>query len=129
MSGGREALLRRQWQRWNAGDRESHMGQIAEDFVVESALTGRTFDGPEGLADWMAEIDESFESWRTWIDEVREVTADRYLVLGGVHLRGRGSGVEFDQPIGWVVDFSGDRIVRLRNLADHEAAIAAADRE
>jgi ketosteroid isomerase-like protein len=129
MSAGREALIRRQWERWNAGDRESHMGEIAEDFVVESVLTGRTFEGPAGLADWMAEIDESFESWRTWIDEVREVTTDRYLVLGGVHLRGRGSGVEFDQPIGWVVDFSGDRVARLRNLADHDAAIAAVDRD
>jgi ketosteroid isomerase-like protein len=129
VSDDREAQIRRQWERWNAGDRESHMGEVAEDFVVESAVTGRSFTGRAGLVEWMAEIDESFEGWRLWIDEVREITNDRYLVLGGVHLRGRGSGVEFDQPIGWVVDFRGESVVRLRNLADHDAAIAAANRE
>ena len=53
---------------------------------------------------------------------------DRFLILGRVHLRGRGSGVELDQPIGWVLDFEGESLARLRNLADHESAIAAAQR-
>jgi hypothetical protein len=126
MSAEREAEIRDLWEQWNSGGRASIVGDLTDDFLLESAVTGRTFKGREGIVEWMAEIDESFEGWRLWIDEIREVRADRYLVLGGVHLRGRGSGVEFDQPIGWILDFDGDSLARLLNVAGHEAAIEAA---
>jgi hypothetical protein len=74
----------------------------------------------------MAEIDENFESWRLTIGEIREIRTDRYLVLGRVHLRGRGSGVEFDQPVAWLLDWEGDLLCRLRNFVDYGMAIAAA---
>ena len=130
MPSDREAQIRDTWERWNDGERDpSAMSfDLADGFELESALTGRVFAGRDGLIEWMAEIDENFESWRLRIDEVREVAPDRHLVLGGVHLRGRGSGVELDQPIGWVLDFEGETLARLRNLADHESAIAAAQR-
>ena len=128
MTREREALIRETWERWNAGERDPDtLGNgLAEGFVVESALTGRVFRGRQGLVDWMAEIDENFGAWNLRIDEIRAVAADRYLVLGGVHMRGRGSGVEFDQPIGWVVEFEGELTSRLRNFASHAAAIEAA---
>jgi hypothetical protein len=125
----REKLIRETWKRWNAGERDpDQLGSgLTDDFELHSALTGRVFHGRQGVSDWMAEIDGSFGAWRLHVDEVRPAGPDRYLVLGGVHLQGRGSGVEFDQPIGWVVEFEGDLTRRLFNFASHEEAIEAAD--
>ena len=126
----REARLRDVWGKWNEGVRDPDaMGEITDDFALDSALTGRTFQGRQGIADWMAEIDGSFEAWELRIDSLRATGPDRFLILGGVHLKGRGSGVEFDQPIGWVVDFDGDAVTRLSNFADHDEAVAAAQEE
>jgi hypothetical protein len=127
MTSDREELIRTTWQRWNAGERDpDQLGTgLTDGFELHSALTGRTFHGRQGVVDWMAEIDESFGAWNLRIDEVRAAGPDRYLVLGSVHLEGRGSGVSFDQPIGWVVEFEGDLTRRLLNFASHEEAIAA----
>jgi hypothetical protein len=128
LAAAREALIRETWARWNAGERDpSAIGAgLAEGFVLESALTGRVFHGRQGLIDWMAEIDDNFGAWRIRIEEIRAAGPDRFLILGSVHMRGRGSGVELDQPIGWVIEFEGELTRRLRNFASHEAAIEAA---
>lgn len=114
------------YDRWNTGERVIDPEEIHPDAVVYSAMTGDTFRGLDGVRRWMAEIDEQFEDWVLTIDEIRSVADDRLLVLGGVHFRGRSSGVEFDQPMGWLVDFEGERISALHNVVGHDAAIEAA---
>lgn len=126
MSDSRETLVRQIYERWNTGDRELNPEEIHPDAVVISAMTGDTFEGVEGVRRWMAEIDEQFDQWLLTIEEMRNVSSDRLLVLGEVHFRGRSSGAEFDQPIGWLIDFDGDRIASLHNFAGHDAAIEAA---
>lgn len=124
-----EAQIRETWELWNAGIRDpDRMGYgLADDFELSSALTGRVFRGREGLVEWMAEIDDNFDAWNLRIDEIRPAGEERFLVLGGVHLHGRGSGVEFDQPIGWLVEFENGLTKRLSNFASHEDAIKAAE--
>jgi ketosteroid isomerase-like protein len=126
VSESREQLVRDIYARWNAGVRELDPDEIHEDAVVYSAMTGDTFRGIDGIRRWMAEIDEQFDEWRLTIDEIRSVVDDRLLVLGAVHFRGRASGAEFDQPMGWLVDFEGDLITALHNIAGHDSAIEAA---
>ena len=126
MSDPREQLVRDLWTRWNSGDREIDHQQIHPDVVVYSAMTGDTFRGREGVKRWMAEIDEQFEDWRLSIDEIRDVADDRLLELGSVHFRGRSSGVEFDQAMGWLVDFKDGLACGLHNIVGHDAAIEAA---
>jgi ketosteroid isomerase-like protein len=121
-----EQLVRDVYARWNTGDREIDPDEITADAVVYSAMTGDSFRGRDGVRRWMAEIDEQFEDWLLTIEEIRSVADDRLLVLGGVHFRGRSSGVEFDQAMGWLVDFDGDRIIALHNIVGHDAAIEAA---
>jgi hypothetical protein len=58
----------------------------------------------------MAEIDDQFEDWHASIDEFRDAAADQLLGLGTIHLRGRASGVEFDQPMAWLLTFAGDQV-------------------
>jgi ketosteroid isomerase-like protein len=122
----REQLVRDIYDRWNTGERVIDPEEIHPDALVYSAMTGDSFRGLDGVRRWMAEIDEQFEDWVLTIDEIRSATGDRLLVLGGVHFRGRSSGVEFDQSMGWLVDFEGERISALHNIVGHDAAIEAA---
>jgi ketosteroid isomerase-like protein len=126
VSDPREDLVRDIYARWNQGVRDIPPEEIHPDAVVYSAMTGDTFRGLDGVRRWMAEIDEQFEDWMLTIEEVREVPGDRLLVLGEVHFRGRASGVEFDQAMGWLIEFEAARITALHNIVGHEAAIEAA---
>ena len=101
-------LMRRTFDRWNAGDREPDPEIAHPDMVVHSAMTNATYHGFDGLRRWMAELDDQFEDWRLSIDEFRDASAGRLLALGAVHVRGRNSGVEFDQPMAVLLTFAGE---------------------
>jgi ketosteroid isomerase-like protein len=120
----REELVRREFDRWNAGEREIEI--FHHDVVVHSGMTNATYHGHDGLRRWMAEIDDQFEDWHSSIDEFRDAPEDRLLALGTIHLRGRGSGVEFDQPMAWLATFAGDQVTELRTIPDHAQALEAA---
>jgi hypothetical protein len=126
VSDRREQSVRNVFERWNTGVRELPPDEVDPDAVVYSAMTGDTFRGIDGIRRWMAEIDQQFEEWLLTIDEIRSVSSERLLVLGAVHFRGRASGAEFDQPMGWLVDFEGELVAALHNIAGHDAAIEAA---
>ena len=94
--------------------------------VIVSAMTKTTYRGHEGLRRWMGEIDDQFDEWRVAIDDFREVPGGRLLALGTVHVRGRASGVEFDQPIAMLLGFSGGRLIEMRTIPDHAEGLEAA---
>jgi len=121
----REELIRREFDRWNAGEREIDPRVIHHDFVLQSALTDATYHGHDGLRRWMTEIDDQFEVWHSFVDEFRAAPEDRLLGLGTIHLRGRRGGVEFDQPMAWLVTFAADQVVELRTIPDHAQALEA----
>lgn len=127
MADPREELVREQFRRWNAGERDVDPAQVHPDAVVYSAMTGNEFRGRDAVLLWMGEIDEQFENWELTIDEIRSVPGDRLLALGSVHFRGRASGVEFNQPMGWLYEFDAGRVMALRNIVGHDAAIEAAE--
>jgi ketosteroid isomerase-like protein len=119
-------IVRRVWERWNAGERKIDSEVTHPDLVIHSAMTKSVYRGYEGLRRWQAEIDDQFENWRLSIDQFREASDGRLLVLGAVHFRGRTSGVEFDQPMGWLVTFAGGQVIEFRNIADQAEALEAA---
>jgi ketosteroid isomerase-like protein len=82
--------------------------------------------GVDGLRTWFTEIDEQFGRWQLDVDEIREANPDRLLVLGSIHLRGRESGVEFEQPMAWLIDFREGRLLRIQMYVDRSEALAAA---
>jgi hypothetical protein len=96
-------LMRQTFERWNAGEREIDPEIADPEMVVHSAMTNAMFHGYEGLRRWMAEIDHQFGDWTLSIDEFRDASENRLLALGKVHVRGRTSGVEFDQPMALLV--------------------------
>jgi ketosteroid isomerase-like protein len=119
-------VVRSLYEAWNAGDREAGIEVSHEDGLLHSAITNSTFRGHEGIRQWMAEIDEQFDSW--WLDlpDVRALADDRVLALGRVRAHGRASGLELDQPIGWLVEFRGDKIAESWFYMGHDEARRAA---
>ena len=126
MSQERIDLIRRIFERWNAGEREINESDADPEVVVYSAMTNAEYHGYDGIRSWMAEIDDQFEDWRLSIDQFQDASEDRILVLGTVHVRGRTSGVEFDQPMGWLLRFAGERVIELRSVPGHAQALEAA---
>jgi ketosteroid isomerase-like protein len=124
--GDRQEFIRDLFERWNRGTRDVRPSEIAPDAEVNSALTGRTYSGYAGIEEWMAEIDDQFDSWRVTIEEMEDLPDDRVLVVGDVHFRGRGSGVEFDQAIAWMFRFADGLVTEMTNFSDRESARNAA---
>jgi ketosteroid isomerase-like protein len=77
----------------------------------------------EFFGDWA----NTWEKWELEPQELREV-GDRVLALTRVSAKGRGSGVEFDQPIAQLFEFRGDKVCRGETFLDQAEAVAAAER-
>jgi hypothetical protein len=60
------------------------------------------------------------------ISEIRDISPDRLLVLGEIHLRGRESKVEFNQPMAWLLDFREGRVLRMEMFSVRSEALEAA---
>jgi ketosteroid isomerase-like protein len=119
-------IVRRIFRRWNAGEREVETEVMHPDLVVISSMTNAEYRGYEGLRRWIAEIDDQFEVWSLSIDKFLDAPGDRLLALGMVHIQGRTSEVVLDQPMAWLLSFSGGRAIELQTIPDHSAALKAA---
>ncbi|MFN2612636.1 MAG: nuclear transport factor 2 family protein [Solirubrobacterales bacterium] len=118
-------LVRRAFERWNEGDRIVPDEEIHPDVEIVTSFRPEPFRGREGFRQWIQEIDQQFEEWRNVVDEWRDA-GTRVVGLGHLHLRGRGSGVEFDQPMGWLVEFSEGKMIRMQPFLQPKAALEAA---
>jgi ketosteroid isomerase-like protein len=123
----REELVRRAMDLFNAGEREIREEFADPECEIRSAMTGSVYRGYHGVRRWMQEIDEQFETWRTWPEEFVPASGNRLLVLGATHLRGRESGIEFEAPLAWLFEFRSDRILRMTTFAAHDEGRRAVD--
>jgi ketosteroid isomerase-like protein len=120
--------IKRALERWNRGDRTPRLDEIHPEIEVHTAIAsafrGEPFRGYEGVREWLAAVDESFERWDVELDDIHEL-GDVAVVLGAVHARGRGSGLELDLPTALVIDFRDGRVIRIRIFQDRDEALAA----
>ena len=126
MGDSEKKLVHEVLRRWNAGEREFDLDLVTADAVLHSAMTSSDYRGEAEIMRWMAEIDEQFDDWNVTVGDLRSVEDGRLVGLGQVHFRGRASEVEFDQPIGWMFRFDGDRLCELWTFSSHDAALNAA---
>jgi ketosteroid isomerase-like protein len=122
-------LVREAFERWNSGDHEIDYGTLDPEVEVYGALSstsGVPYRGHAGFRQWLADIDDQFERWEIWVDEMRELDGDRVLGFGGVRMSGRGSGVELDQPFAWLFTFRAGRLLRYQAFRDRDEALRAA---
>jgi ketosteroid isomerase-like protein len=120
--------INRAVERWNAGDRTPPLDEphpeIEVNTGIAAAFRGEPFRGYEGVGEWLGAVDEIFELWDLEVDEIHE-RGDVAVVLGVVHTRGRGSGLELDLPRAWVVEFRDGNVIRIGIFRDHDEAFAA----
>ena len=103
--------------RWNAGDRETFDDEIRPDAEIVTRILGGTQHGPEGVRRWFREIEEQFDEWIVTADEWYDA-GDLVAAIAQVRLRGRGSGVAFDTPVGMLFEIRGGKLSRLQTFVD-----------
>ena len=109
-------LVREGFTRLNRGDHDFFLSNTTPDVELFSrfgSLTGEPYRGHAGVREWMAEMEQNFELFEPWWRELRDL-GDEVLALGGVRFRARGSGVEMEDPMGWVVELHEGRVARIR---------------
>lgn len=121
-------VLRTVFELWNADDYDAILEHLDPAVQLESPLSsvaGEPYRGHAGIMDWRRDLYEQFAEWRLTVDSFREV-GNAVIAVGHIALRGRGSGVSFDQRTAWVADFGADhRMTRLRVFLEVDAALRA----
>ena len=117
MSQANVEIVQRWFHRWNAGDRETFDDEIHPDAKIVTTMLGGTQHGPEAVRRWFREIEEQFDEWIVTADEWYDA-GDRVAAVGRVRLRGRGSGVAFEEPVGWLFEIRGGKLARLQTFLD-----------
>jgi ketosteroid isomerase-like protein len=114
-------IVKDAFSRWNAGER-SFGGQIHPDAEILSRglMEGRPLRGREGFRRWFREVDEQFDEWTITTEEWRDA-GDYVVALGRAHMHGRESGIEFDQPVGWLFEIRDGQVLRLETFLDDPA--------
>ena len=85
---------------------------------------GGVYRGHDGTRQYMSDLDDAWEVGRADVDDWLAI-GDLVVLVGRLHYRGRGSGVESETATGWVLEFRGGRIIRFRAFRDPEPALAA----
>ena len=73
--------------------------------------------GHEAARQGIRDLEEAFNELRAEPQEFRDL-GERIVAIGQLHGRGKGSGVDTDSPIAWVVDFKDGKAVRIWEYAD-----------
>jgi ketosteroid isomerase-like protein len=132
MSDAKLEVARRSFQAWSDRDAVWFVENTTPEFEFVAAVmttveggSGAVRDGEKGIRQYFTILDEPWESFVVDEMEYREVD-DQVVCVGRLRAKGRGSGVEFDQPIAMVLWFDGDKIARARSFLDVDEAMAAA---
>jgi ketosteroid isomerase-like protein len=115
---------------YNRRDLDGLLESATEDYVmlpaVAGGIEGESVRGREGMERQFREVEDTWEEFRVVTDEFRDL-GDRVLMLGRAQGRGRGSSVPVDAQVGFVVDFRGGKLSRVRSFLDHGEALRAAE--
>jgi ketosteroid isomerase-like protein len=124
-------LARRNWELWSTGADEEIARQLAPDVVWHHQIGLGTplegiYRGREEVLGLSRAIRESFGVTLVEVEEVRDLSFTEVLVLGTLHLEGRGSGAAVTTPFGAVTEIIDGLAVRQRFWSDQSKALEAA---
>lgn len=131
MSDATVELARRSLEAWNERDVEWFVDNTTPEFeFVPAVITtvegqGSAVRGAEQIRQFFADLDEPWESFVVDEGEYREVDG-QVVHVGRLRAKGRGSGVELDQPIAMVLWFGDGKLAQARSFLDVDQALAAA---
>jgi ketosteroid isomerase-like protein len=125
-------LVRQGFARWQAADYDRlldfFLANAAPDIELHSrfgGFSGEPYRGYDGVRAWLADIQENFERFTPWQDEVREAGHCRVLAIGGIRFRARGSGVDMAERLGWVFEFANGQLLQMRFYGSPSEAFEA----
>jgi ketosteroid isomerase-like protein len=82
------------------------------------------YHGHDALHQYLRDLEDAFELIHPEAAQTLDV-GDLVVAVGRVRYRGRASGVETEEPAGWVFKFSSGKIVSWRAFREPERALAA----
>jgi ketosteroid isomerase-like protein len=123
----REERVYRLIELWNRADVERLVAESdieIEWLLPRSAREQERYEGPAGVRRAMGDVALAWETAELELMELHEV-GDSLVGLGRMTGRSRDAGTELRISLGWVWDFTGDRLVRMRSYPSPEGAIEA----
>ena len=124
-------VARQNWELWSRGADDEVARQLAPDVEwhhnigAGSPLEG-IYRGRKEVLELSTAIRDSFGVARVEIEDVRDLSSTEVLVLGSVHLEGRGSGAAVTTSFGAVTEIRDGLAVRQRFWTDQRKALEAA---
>ena len=88
---------------------------------------GGPYRGHEGTRQYMRDLSDAWEIGEAQIDDALGL-GDVVLLVGRLHYRGRGSGVESASAVGWILKFLGGKVILFRAFHDPEQTLEAIGR-
>ena len=130
MSQGNVELVRRLVEAFNARDATAAAAVLCSDaewrpaYTGGGAVEGAVYRGPDGFRSYLEELSDTWAEATGYVDELREV-GDQVLLFGRMHVVGRTSGVQIEQPLAGRFSFRNDTIVLAQYYLDREQALEA----
>ena len=120
--------VRRAHDCFRRGDADGLAGLCTPDveftsFVAE--MEGRVYRGPQGIRDWLANVEETFDAFSSEVAAIEEL-GDRW-VLAEILIRATVGGLPLEQRAFQLVELRGDRASRWTWHRTIEEALAAAE--
>ena len=85
---------------------------------------GGAYRGHDGTRRYMSDLNDAFEIGRADLDDALGV-GDITVLVGRIHYRGKGSGVESETPVGWMLKFRDGKVLNFRAFREPEQAFDA----
>ena len=102
MSAGHEDLARRALSLLGDDDVEPLLALCDAEVELRPMIAGVEGDhyrGQDGVRRWFEELSSSFDERRATINSIEPFGPDAVIAELALHLRGRVSGIEIDQPV------------------------------
>jgi ketosteroid isomerase-like protein len=134
MSDAKLELARASVEAWGQRDAEWFIANSTPDFEFFPAIVtgvegqGSSVRGADGIRQFFSDLDEPWESFRIDVEEYREI-GEQVVCVTRLRAKGRGSGVELDQPVAMALWFRDGKLARAQSFLDLEAAVQAAGQE
>jgi ketosteroid isomerase-like protein len=116
---------------FNRRDLDVVLEVLDPDFELHASLytmlggEAAVFRGQEEVRSFFRDLGENFSEFHVEITEIDDL-GEQLVAVGLINGIGRASGAEFEQPIGYVIDFKDGKIVRIDDYLNPADALEAA---
>jgi ketosteroid isomerase-like protein len=94
------------------------------DWITQPSVNEGTYQGHEGFARFVTDVRDTSDTFELRFD-LRDL-GEHVLASGTISMRGIGSGIEIEIPVGGIFSLREDRVVRWQDFGSEEKALEAA---